>query len=72
LIQLDAAIDAGARYLVIPETGRWWLDYYDEFADYLRACCRSMIDEPDIGVIFELPASGVGKEPEAQGTEGPR
>jgi hypothetical protein len=54
LEQVSAAIAAGANYLAIPETGRWWIHYYREFADYLRVASRTLADELNVGIVFEL------------------
>lgn len=34
--QLEALVDRGAGYLVIPATASWWLDHYGELARYLE------------------------------------
>jgi GT2 family glycosyltransferase len=36
IARLDALMDKGLEYLVIPQTAFWWLEYYGEFAAYLR------------------------------------
>jgi len=54
LAQLTEAIDSGVGYLAVPETGRWWLDFYPEFGAYLRQECRALFDEQAIGALFEL------------------
>jgi hypothetical protein len=54
LAQLTEAIESGVGYLAVPETGRWWLDFYPEFGAYLRHQCRALIDERAIGALFEL------------------
>lgn len=33
---LEEARAAGARYLLVPSTSAWWLDYYPGFADHLE------------------------------------
>lgn len=35
IAQFEALRTNGARYVVFPETSRWWLDWYDGLADYL-------------------------------------
>jgi hypothetical protein len=37
---LERACEQGARYLVLPRTGFWWLDYYRELRGYLDARSR--------------------------------
>jgi hypothetical protein len=54
LAQLQAAIESGVDYLAIPETGRWWLDFYTEFGAFLRTECRTLVDDPAVGAVFEL------------------
>jgi hypothetical protein len=54
LAQLTEAIDSGVGYLAVPETGRWWLDFYPEFGAYLRQDCQALFDEQAIGALFEL------------------
>lgn len=61
LAHLASVARDGAGYLVIPDTARWWLEYYAELADYLRARCITVIDEPGACAVFELPA--VSQEP---------
>jgi hypothetical protein len=50
---LRALRDAGAKYLVIPETSRWWLDYYGELRDTLVEG-ELVHDEPETCLIFCL------------------
>jgi hypothetical protein len=56
LAALQAAIRSGVDYLAIPETGRWWLDFYAEFAAFLRDDCRILVDDAEVGIVFELSA----------------
>jgi GT2 family glycosyltransferase len=44
----------GADYLLVPETSRWWLDFYDGFAGHVRDRSRLVADEPGAGLIFSL------------------
>lgn len=57
LAQLEDAIHSGIAYLAIPETGRWWLDFYAEFGAFLRSECRTLVDDPGVGAVFELVTS---------------
>jgi GT2 family glycosyltransferase len=50
---LESARDRGARYLLIPRTARWWLDYYREFDRHLRARHRVLVEDEDC-VLFDL------------------
>lgn len=54
LAQLQAAIESGVDYIAIPETGRWWLDFYTEFGAFLRTECQALVDDPAVGAVFEL------------------
>jgi len=44
----------GAEYLVIPATGLWWLDHYDELRLQLERDCRLVADDPATGRIYAL------------------
>jgi hypothetical protein len=52
--QLEAARAAGARYLVVPESARWWLDHYTAFAEHLLGRYRVVADEPGAGLLVDL------------------
>jgi GT2 family glycosyltransferase len=39
LARLEALREAGAGYLVLPATARWWLEHYEEFGEHLRERC---------------------------------
>jgi GT2 family glycosyltransferase len=54
----------GADYVLFPETASWWLDYYRDFVERLRADSQSSIQEPGTCVIFAcgLPRSAVPPE----------
>jgi hypothetical protein len=69
---LDSARAAGAEYLCVPATAFWWLEHYRGFAAWLQAHCRSLGDNPDACLIFELlrsPASAPA-QPGADGQVG--
>ena len=51
--QLSAVQAAGAEYLLIPQTMRWWLDFYQEFAQHLFRHCTVVVDN-DAFVLFDL------------------
>ena len=51
---LDALRACGARYLVIPATGLWWLDHYGELAQWLAGRGETVAEEPGTGVVFGL------------------
>ena len=57
----DAAVEhleelraAGAEYLVVPETARWWLDHYAALREHLDRTGRRVVDEEGVGVLFAL------------------
>jgi ATP-binding cassette, subfamily B, bacterial len=51
---LDSLRDAGAGFLVIPETSRWWLDHYEGLRDHLERTGTKLADEPETCVVFAL------------------
>ncbi len=42
--------DQGARYLIIPATSLWWLDFYSNFADYLAHNATTVCRDPSAHV----------------------
>jgi len=44
----------GARYILFPETSRWWLLYYRSLDVYLRTQTRTVFDIEGLGVAFQL------------------
>jgi hypothetical protein len=69
IAQVDAARAAGAEYLCIPQTAFWWLEHYQGFANWLGAHCRSVGDNPDACLIYELlgPPARATSQPGAEG-----
>lgn len=53
----------GAEYLVIPETARWWLDFYAEFATHLASHCQLVADVPGGCLIYGLGSAAPGPAP---------
>jgi hypothetical protein len=53
LAQLATARAAGAEFLALPQSSRWWLDAYPRFATHLRGL-RVTADSPQLGTIFAL------------------
>ncbi|MGH2980133.1 MAG: hypothetical protein ACRDLQ_10945, partial [Solirubrobacterales bacterium] len=51
---LDEARALGAEYLVFPATERWWLDHYEDLSERLYGTHIEALDEPEVGVVFEL------------------
>jgi hypothetical protein len=56
ITRLDLQRQLGARYLVIPGTSAWWHGHYPEFIAHVRACGRTLLEDPSLGSIFELSA----------------
>ncbi len=52
--QLDKARAAGAQFLVIPASMRWWLDHYRDFAERLRSTREPIHDDRERCTIFDL------------------
>jgi hypothetical protein len=44
----------GARYLVVPRTSFWWLDYYQEFHKHLQRNGGCVVRDDRSGALFEL------------------
>jgi GT2 family glycosyltransferase len=52
--------EQGARFLLIPETGLWWLDHYGGLRSHLETCYRRVALEEGTAVIYSL------REPSSQ------
>jgi hypothetical protein len=52
--ELEQRRRAGAEYLVLPATARWWLQFYDDFALHLASHGEIVADLPDTCVIYSL------------------
>jgi len=51
---LDDVRSEGVDHLALPETGEWWLDHYDGFAQHLASSCRLVAHVPGAGWIWAL------------------
>lgn len=51
---VDQARALGAEYLVFPATERWWLDHYGELTERLYGTHIETLDDPELGIVFEL------------------
>ena len=58
LTHLDEWRARGARFLVLPATGFWWLDYYGDFGDNLRRH-HGVAFEDDAVIVFRLKDEGL-------------
>lgn len=47
----------GAQYLMIPATGLWWLEHYEELRVWLAAKATMVADEAGTGRVFRLVAN---------------
>lgn len=52
--ELEERRRAGAEYLVIPATARWWLQFYDDFAFHLASHAKLVADVPDACLVYGL------------------
>lgn len=52
--ELEERRRAGAEYLVIPATSRWWLEFYEELAQHLAGHCDLVADEPGVCLVYDL------------------
>jgi hypothetical protein len=51
---LDDAVTDGVEYLAIPAPLRWWRDVYPTFCRHLVQTHRCVVDQPEVGAIYEL------------------
>jgi glycosyltransferase involved in cell wall biosynthesis len=54
---LETSRENGARYLVVPSSSFWWLDYYTELTGYLDQVCRRTHADDHV-VVYDLRPSG--------------
>ena len=66
IMELEKLRNRGATHLVFTQYTVWWLDYYNEFADYLDSHYRRVSETEDY-VIFDL-ADGLKKRVTAGGS----
>jgi len=52
--ELEERRRAGAEYLVLPATSRWWLRYYEDFARHLASHGEIVANVPETCVIYSL------------------
>jgi len=56
---LEELREKGAQYIVFPASTRWWLDYYEGFADHLNGRYSAVADDEGTCTIYALrPQSG--------------
>jgi hypothetical protein len=56
IAHLEALRLRGVRFLLVPETARWWLDHYCAFAVHLNSRYRTVADEAGTGRLIDLSA----------------
>ena len=54
IAQVEALRAKGGGYLVFPATATWWLDHYRRFRGHLQKYYRTVVDQDDTGIIFEV------------------
>ncbi len=48
----------GAAFLAIPASALWWLEHYPEFARHLAEHYRRVVEDEDVGTVFQLAHGG--------------
>lgn len=56
IAQLEQLRESGGEFLVLPQTGFWWLDHYGELAEYLTEQCREVFRD-DACILYALDGS---------------
>lgn len=69
--ELEQRRRAGAEYLVLPATARWWLQFYEDFALHLVSHGEIVADLPDTCTIYSL-GSNLASAPGAPAIERPQ
>ena len=54
IANLEALRLRGSRFLLIPETARWWTAHYPELAEHLMTRYEVVADEPGVGLLVDL------------------
>jgi chromosome segregation ATPase len=55
IAHLEGLRARGGRYLLLPSTAFWWLDFYPDFREHLEANYHLIVRQEDTCVIYELP-----------------
>jgi Glycosyl transferases group 1 len=61
----------GATHLVLPETGFWWLSFYEGFRDHLEATYRA-IRSDETAIVYDLGGEDAPAPPAAERVNGGR
>lgn len=68
ITHLEALRKKGARYLLIPKTGLWWLEYYEGLRHHLDTRYRPVVQNDDSCVIYSLQGAQNGDARRSAGT----
>ena len=63
ITHLEELRDAGARYLVVPATGSWWLGHYGAFREHLSRVAKTIVATDDFWLYELFPAPGPTPRP---------
>jgi GT2 family glycosyltransferase len=55
---LEAMRASGGNYIVFPQTGMWWLDFYEGLREHLESRYRAVVRDAETCVIFQLDDGG--------------
>jgi GT2 family glycosyltransferase len=55
IAELETLCDRGGRYLIVPESSRWWLEHYTGLRRYLERSAAEVVDDESC-VVFRLRA----------------
>jgi len=59
IAHVEELCSQGARFLLVPVTAAWWLEYYEGFRRYLEQRGRVVVDRDDTCIIFALDSQPV-------------
>jgi glycosyltransferase involved in cell wall biosynthesis len=54
IIHLEALRVKGGDFFFLPATSSWWFDHYPEFKQHLESQYREVIEQEDVGRLFDL------------------
>lgn len=54
IAHLEQLRQRGAQYIAIPDTSRWWLEFYERFAEHLSNRAEMVSDRPGTCVVYGL------------------
>jgi len=68
--ELERVCARGAKYLVFPATGLWWIEHYTELARHLHDRFEIIARDDRTGVVFALQESAMRRVPVLHAQEG--